>query len=184
VKTDRYTSLRAVIDETGVEAGTIEGIAVKYGVDVPRGARLFERVEPGAFAAQLVDPARVAVLWQHDTDSPIGRVTSLNDSDTELRFTAKISDHADIPDARKARAVLQEGLADEISVGFEWGKWQVRDDEAGTFTIVHTKARLRELSVVTFGALGREARVLTVAADDAVDLDVKAIRARLQSLNS
>jgi uncharacterized protein len=181
---DRFTTLRASIDDSS-ETGVISGVAIKYGVNVERGRRLFERVEPGAFRAQLVDPARVAILWQHDTDSPIGRVTALEDSTEALRFKAKISEHADIPEAKKALAVLREGLADEVSVGFEWGAWsEERDDEKGSLTIVHSKARLRELSVVTFGALGREARVLSVASDGPADLDLRAIRARLERLNA
>jgi hypothetical protein len=182
---ERFTTLRATLD-AGDEPGTIAGVAVRYGVDVPRGPRFAERVEAGAFAAQLVDPARVAILWQHDGDSPIGRASALVDSASELRFVGRISESADIPDARKALALLREGLIDEVSVGFEWGKWrEERDDETGVTTIVHTKSRLRELSVVTFGALGRDARVLSVASAGAGDdFDLKAIRARLASLTS
>jgi HK97 family phage prohead protease len=182
---DKWTSLRAALD-TSEEAtpGVISGIAVAYNVDVPRGPRLAERVAPGAFSAQVKAPNRVAVLWQHDTDSPIGRATKLTDSEEHLRFVAKISEHEDIPEARKALALLREGIVDEISVGFEWGTWtEQRDEASGRTTILHTKARLREFSVVTFGALGRDARVVSVAASGYV-IDPAAMRARLDALRS
>ena len=180
---DQFTSLAATVADVNEETGTIEGVAVRYNVDIPRGPGMFERVQPGAFTKQIADPARVSVLWQHDSDAPIGKVSALEDGAESLRFTAKISENADIPEARKALALLREGIIDEISVGFQWGSWVEERSDDGDLTIAHTKARLRELSVVTFGALGREARVLTVAAEvTAANLD--AYRARFGMLNS
>jgi HK97 family phage prohead protease len=185
---DRYTTLAAKVDSGDALKGIISGTAMKYGVNIPRGPRLFERVEPGTFKAQLSAPNRVTVLWQHDGDAPIGRATSLKDVGDELRFEALISQHADIPEARKALALLDEGVIDEVSVGFEWGTWhEERDDEAGTFTIVHTKARLREFSVVTFGALGQDATVKSVASAAgmiAAPINIDAYRARLAGLRA
>lgn len=179
---ERFTNLRAIIDTTD-DSGVITGIAATYNVPVERGFGLYEMLNPGVFRAQLKAPNRVAVLWQHNADSPIGRATALEDSNKELRFTAKISDHEDIPEARKALALLKEGVVDEVSVGFEWGTWEEQRTESD-LTIVHTKARLREFSVVTFGALGRDARVITVANDDHRAAQRAAMRARLASLNA
>jgi HK97 family phage prohead protease len=180
---ERYTELRATIAPTELK-GIITGQAVKYGIDIPRGPRLFERVEAGAFRAQLNAANRVSVLWQHDTDAPIGRATHLEDSDGGLQFKAKITQHADVPEARKALALLEEGVVDEISVGFDWGTWrEERDEETGAYTIVHTKARLREFSVVTFGALGRDATVKSVASHGQ-PISIEAYRARLARLNA
>jgi HK97 family phage prohead protease len=120
----------------------------------------------------------VAVLWQHDWEEPIGRATGFKDSPSQLEFTARISAHDDIPTARKALALLREGVVDEISVGFEWGTWHEEGTDDG-LTIVHTKARLREFSVVTFGALGRAARVQSVAAEG---IAVEVYRRRLAGL--
>jgi HK97 family phage prohead protease len=172
----------ATVDAVDEEAGTITGIAVRYGIEVPRGGRYFEVVQPGAFARQVADPARVSVLWQHDSDSPIGRASALDDNEERLAFVAKISQNADVPDARKALALLREGIVDEISVGFQWQKWSEQRTDDKT-TILHERARLREFSVVTFGALGREARVLTVAADQG-GLDVALYRAKFGALGS
>lgn len=178
---DRYTTLTAAVTEA--TPGTITGTAMTYGVDIPRGPGLFERVEAGAFKAQLAAPNRVLVLWGHDWDAPIGRATSLKDADGRLVFEAKVSDNPAIPDAAKTLALLREGIVDEVSVGFEWGTWhEERDADTGALTIVHTKGRLREFSVVPFGALGREATVKSVAS--AGRLNIEAYRARLAALRS
>ena len=181
-QSERHTELRATILATDAATGTIEGMAVKYGVKIPRGQRLSEEVGPGAFSAQVGAPNRVAVLWQHNSDDPIGRVSTFKDSAEELKFSAKISESADIPEARKALALLREGIVDEISVGFDWGTWELQESDEGT-NILHTKGRLRELSVVTFGALGRDARVVTVASESDKQ-EALAYRARLARLRA
>jgi HK97 family phage prohead protease len=56
---------------------------------------------------------------------------------------------------------MREGIIDELSVGFDWVKWEEQRTDDGLL-IVHRQARLREISVVTFGALGRNARAMTV----------------------
>lgn len=180
---ERYTEFRASV-ETALD-GIIKGTAMAYGTNIPRGPGMAERVEPGAFRAQMNAANRIPVLWQHDRDNPIGRATHLEDKDNALTFTAKILTNADVPDARKVLALLAEGVVDEISVGFEWGSWKEERGENGETTIVHEKARLRELSVVTFGALGRRARVHSVAAlDGAGSVNVAAYRERLARLRA
>lgn len=179
---EHTTTLRASIDKTNLAEGTIMGVAAQYGVPIERGFNIFEQIQAGAFKAQVGAPNRVMVLWQHDRDNPIGRALSLDDGTSELRFTAKISEHADVPEARKALALLREGIVDEVSVGFDWGTWTEKR-EGDKMTIMHTKARLREFSVVTFGALGRGARVVTVA-NEQLKSEALAYRARLARLNS
>jgi HK97 family phage prohead protease len=185
----RTTRLAAAVQaaETRGLDGIIKGTAIRYGKPVERMPGLFERVELGAFRAQLGAANRVLVLWNHNWDAPIGRATTLKDFDSELRFEAKVSTHEEIPEARKALALLDEQIIDEISVGFEWGTWhEERDSEAGTVTIVHTKARLREFSITPFGAMERDATVKSVASAEA---DAQAasralIRARLEGLRA
>ena len=179
----RYTALAARLDDVSTEAGTITGTAVRYGRRIERAPDLYEEVQAGAFRAQVGQPHRVAVLYQHQWEQPIGRVTALDDSDTELRFTARIIDHEDVPEARRALALLREGVIDEMSVGFSWRRWSDVVDGPARI-VLHTQATLRELSLVTFGALGRDARVLTVAADTGLVVDPQAVRARLHALDA
>lgn len=178
--TEGNSLLRATLTEAGPD-GTISGIAAAYDIPVQRGADLFELIRPGAFRGQLSAANRIPILWGHDHDSPIGRATRLSDSAERLTFTAKISENEDIPEARRALALLREGVVDELSVGFEWGTWS-RTEAGDRVTYEHTKARLREISVVTFGALGREARVVTVNSEQVAW--VAARRAALHALNS
>lgn len=180
--TTHSSVLTAKVDDADAKAGTITGVAARYGVPVKRATGLFEQLQPGMFKHQLNAANRVAVLWQHDWDSPIGRATQLVDSAEMLRFTAKITENTDVPEARKALALLREGIVDEISVGFDWVNWSEQRSGSDT-TILHTKGRLREFSVVTFGALGREARVVTVASDQAKQ-QAAAWRARLDRLRA
>lgn len=182
MKMEHRTTLTAKIDDANAEAGTITGIAARYSVPVKRAQGIYEQMQPGLFKNQVRAPNRVSVLWQHEEDSPIGRATELIDSEQNLRFVAKITESPDVPEARKALALMREGIIDEISVGFDWGEWSEQRDDAG-LTILHTKARLREFSVVTFGALGRDARVVTVASQKAQQ-DAAAWRARLERLRA
>jgi HK97 family phage prohead protease len=160
--TRRYTEL-AVPVSTSPE-GIITGTAARYDFKVQRAPRLFEGIRAGAFAAQVKAPNRVMVLWQHDRNEPIGRATSLKDVDGRLDFEARITSSPDVPTARKAMALLADEVIEEVSVGFDWGKWTVEEDEEGT-TYWHDRAVLREFSVVTFGAMGEEATVKSVASE-------------------
>lgn len=178
MQTDHFTRFRASVQET--ETGIITGVALPYDTDIERGFNLYERVQQGAFRSQLNAANRIMVLWQHDRDNPIGKATSLADVDGALHFSAKISQHEDIPEARKALALLREGVVEEISVGFKWEKWEEIVTEEKT-TILHKKAQLMELSVVTFGAVGHDARVLTVASRG---INVAAYRERLGRLQA
>lgn len=178
---DNFTTLRASITETG-KPGTITGTAVAYNVDIPRGMDLYERIAPGAFKAQMNAANRIPVLWQHNSESPIGRATKLTDSAEKLDFQALISSNPDVPAATNALALLREGIIDEMSIGFQWGTWHEERDNDKT-VIVHTKARLIEMSVVTAGALGEKAKVASVHSQGA-RLDIAAYRARLAKLNS
>lgn len=177
---EKFSTFRAQVTEA--KEGTITGIAVKYNVPVERGEGLFEKVMPGAFKAQVNAANRIPILWQHNREAPIGRVREFKDSPGKLDFQALISSNPDIPEATKALALLREDIIDEMSIGFDWGNWH-EEREDGKLTIVHTKARLREISVVTAGALGREARVISVHADGQ-GIDIALIRARLAKLTS
>lgn len=180
--TTRYTELTVPVETS--KDGIITGTAAKYDFRVQRAPRLFEGIRAGAFAAQVKAPNRVLVLWNHDRNEPIGRATSLADVDGRLDFEARITRHEDVPTARKALALLEDEVVEEISVGFDWGKWSVEEDaETGEVTYWHDRAVLREFSVVPFGAMGEEAKVKSVASENAL-LEAMAYRARLARLRA
>jgi HK97 family phage prohead protease len=140
-----------------------------------------ERYEAGAFAKAAKDPARVKVCLEHS--QIIGRVTSLAETPEGLTFEARISDSPAIPEALKARAMITGGLADELSVGFQClpggTDEEVRTD--GTMLWRHRRLRLREISLVGWGAMGRDAtltRARIVDWDEQAEEQARDVEAR------
>ena len=132
---------------SGDEPGTISGTAVKYNVDVERGYGLFMRLLPGCFADQVRHAARVKILWQHDTDEPIGKLSRLRDTSTELGFMGKIQESEFLPTANKALELLRTEVLDEVSIGFRIQKFTREiDEEKDVVTYVVSKGHLREVS--------------------------------------
>lgn len=185
-KLDLSQTLAAEV-ATGEDPGTITGTACRYGVPVDRGWGLWLELVAGCFTAAVRDPARVLVLWQHDVDEPIGRLRTLTDTGEALRFAGWITDSEDVPNGRRALSLLRDGIMDQVSVGFDILKYErVEDLEADTVTYRILKARLRELSTVTFGAFDDEATVEQVfsqqappAAAPSAAVDAARLRARM-----
>lgn len=157
---------------------TIRGTACLYNVPVPRGYGLFLELLPGCFAAQVRDPARVKVLWQHDSDEPIGRLSALADDAERLRFEGWITRSEDVPTGRKAASLLADGVVDEVSVGFVIQRYiRVVDEDADTVTYRVPRGQFDELSPVTFGAFGQDATVEEIAFQSAADPAVAGLAA-------
>ena len=153
----QFTQLMASV-VTSDESGTIQGQAVPYGVEIQDGYYR-QVIERGAFSRQVKDPARVKLLWQHDSSRPIGRATALADTADGLQVSGTILEQ--VPDGALALTMLREGVIDEMSIGFAWDKFTESSDKDGPL-ITHHKARLQEISLVTAGAAEREARVTSV----------------------
>lgn len=171
VATGRGTVWLATVKTADAEAGVFTGTAVTYDMPVVRGKdwdgfTLMEGVRAGAFAEQVKDPARVKILWQHDSGDPIGHVTGLADRPARLDFSAVLDIDPLVPNAGRARAQLKSGTLNELSIGFDWDKWSEEvDEDARTRTIWHSRGQLREVSVVTWGAQADGALTASVASD-------------------
>lgn len=158
-------SLAAAADgEDGGEDGAepdrlwINGPACKYDKPVDRGYGRWLELLPGCFADQVPYPQQVKVLWQHQDERILGRLEQLTDSETELRYRGWVTRHEDVAEAANAVALLSLGLLDEVSVGLRILKYTlVIDDEADTMTYRIEKGHLDEVSLVTWGAMGRDA---------------------------
>lgn len=152
----------------GVEVadGVITGQAVPFGKTVELGPDLFERFELGAFRRQLRDPARVKLCLEHG--QVIGKCESLEETEDGLRFTARISTRDGIPEARRARDLLEDELVDELSIGFSAvnGGTDVQRRDDGTTLVTHRRARLLEISLVPFGVYGRDATLRSRLLED------------------
>ena len=119
------------------------GIGVPYGETYDLGYGLYERFEAGA-----IDPADNAkIFWQHR--EVIGRVKSGKDTDAGHEIRAKISDTTL---GRDAWTLLEDGVVDKLSIGFVPVDYRTETDEDGNTTIIHTKVKTREFSLVNHPA--------------------------------
>jgi HK97 family phage prohead protease len=163
---ERHTRLTARFAASDTTPGTITGTAVPIGKPITQGGYYTHVIEPGAFAKQIADPARLKVLWSHDPTEPIGRVLALAETASAMTYEALIVDDPNVPTAQKVLGLIRAGIVDEVSVGFDWVKWREEPNSKGDgVTIVHERATLREISPVVWGAAGRGA-VIKTAADD------------------
>lgn len=137
---------------SGGDGRTVHGIVVPYG-QVARvsdgGPAYDEKFAPGAFARDIAaragDFSRVKLLFQHDSNNPIGRAVSLREDTAGLYGEFRITPEA----ARggEALSLLRDGVLDSFSVGFR----PLEHVREGNVT-VRTRAALREASLVTFPA--------------------------------
>lgn len=142
--------------------GVIEGYASAFGVVDSYN----EVVEPGAFTASLVDGRRkgrsVKMLWQHDAGQPIGVWDDIAEDAKGLYVKGRILKDASRL-AGEAYSLLKGGALDELSIGYRTVQTTPDDDRSGVLRLL--KLDLREVSLVTFGALGRAARITDVKAE-------------------
>lgn len=180
----RESLWRSSVAKADAETGVFTGRAVAYDTPVDRGKdwdgyTIREGVRPKAAAAQLADPARVKILWQHDPDDPIGHVTGFADAPAALDFEALLDIDPMVPSAQRARLQIQSGTLTDLSIGFRWDKWvEEVDEDAMTRTIWHERIQLIEVSVVTWGAQGAKARAKSVQNANGSLLTLQARRAR------
>lgn len=124
------------------------GIGVPYGEEIDLwGIR--ERFEPGSVELDS-DGVPSLILWQHDQHEPIGRITAGTDTDDGFEIEAALSATAR---GQEAATLLDDGVITRLSIGFVPQEWRVEtNDDTGTETIVHTKVRAMEFSLVSFPA--------------------------------
>jgi HK97 family phage prohead protease len=137
--------------------GSVEGYASLFGeIDQAR-----DMVMPGAFTRTLAlrGIRRVPMLFQHDPAEPIGIWQEIAEDWRGLRVRGRL-----IPDVVRARellALLREGAADGLSIGFKTVKAHV-DPKSRVRKL--TEIDLWEISIVTFPLLpGARVRALPEA---------------------
>ncbi|MFA4899947.1 MAG: HK97 family phage prohead protease [Brevundimonas sp.] len=139
--------------------GVIEGYASTFNVIDSYG----EMVAPGAFKASIAGLQKakrgLKMLWQHDSHQPIGIWDSLEEDAKGLRVAGRLLKDT-VAKAAEAYALIKEGALDELSIGYREVESAPHPDQRGV-TILK-KLDLREVSPVTFGALGQAARIDTV----------------------
>ena len=142
--------------------GVIEGYASTFNVIDSYG----EMVAPGAFKASIAGlkcaKRGLKMLWQHDSHQPIGIWDDLEEDAKGLRVVGRLLKDT-VAKAAEAYALIREGALDELSIGYRELESAPHPDQRGV-TILK-KLDLREVSPVTFGALGQAARIDTVKSD-------------------
>jgi HK97 family phage prohead protease len=119
--------------------GSFDGILAVYN-DVDLGG---DSILPGAFTKTLKDHGNeVPLLWQHDTEEPIGQLT-VTDSAEGLLVKGQLL--MELPMAQKAYLLLKAKIIKGLSIGYDAIK---KDVEGGVRKL--KEIRLWEGSVVTF----------------------------------
>lgn len=143
-------------------AGLFEGYASVFHVTDSVG----DKVLPGAFArslSQFKDDRRLPpLLWQHDTNQPIGAWREIFEDAHGLFVRGELF-VSDIARAREAFRLLKEDVVTGLSIGYRVRKSH-RDQKTGTRMI--SDIDLLEISMVTFpaNAMARVSRVKTLFA--------------------
>lgn len=135
--------LRAADDKPGLITGygSVFNVRDTYG----------DIVAPGAFAASLNEWAGKgrlpAMLWQHDSDVPVGRWTEIAEDARGLRCTGELL--LSVPAGAEAYEHLKAGTIGGLSIGFRTVERTWNDDtDTRTLNVVD----LWEVSLVTFPA--------------------------------
>lgn len=156
---------------------TIEGYAAYFGNIDSYG----DIIENGAFSKTLKENAgRVKVLWQHDTNEPIGKPVAMEQDSKGLYIKAKIS----MTDTgRKAMELMRDGVIDEMSIGYDI----IKDEYKGKNRMLK-ELRLWEFSPVTFAANEKakitSAKSLSELLYDIKHADIGEIKNAIERLNS
>jgi HK97 family phage prohead protease len=86
------------------------------------------------------------VLWSHQKDRVIGKVTGQRDTPTGLDVTIRLADPDRVPDAAMVQSLLRDDMIPGCSVGFAEGR--SRPDPGIRGAVQMIRAKLRELSLV------------------------------------
>lgn len=130
------------------ETGFFEGYAAVFDVT----DSVNDKIIPGAFK-QSLDASRIEgrlppLLWQHDTNQPIGAWREMFEDDHGLYVRGELFVN-DIARAKEAYKLLKENVVTGLSIGYR-AKESRRDAKTGTRIL--STVDLLEVSVVTFPA--------------------------------
>ena len=140
---------------------TIEGYAAYFGNVDSYG----DIIEQGAFTKTIKENNnRVKVLWQHNTNEPIGKPIQMEQDSKGLYIKAKIS-MTDV--GRKAMELMRDGVIDEMSIGYDI----IKDEFKGKNRMLK-ELRLWEFSPVTFAA-NEKARITSAKNFNDLLYDIK-----------
>lgn len=173
----------ATVEALNVDERLVELLAVPYGVETRLAPHLVESFAPKAFAAAGKDAARVKLWDRHSTEggNPVGWAEVVEDRAEGVYIRARVS-HTGAGD--DLLTLARDGVLDEASVEFQPIAEDMRVTRRGEDTLVmHRRARLLGVALVTHGAYGRGATVLSVRDEASVKAREEAL-ARLRCLTA
>lgn len=104
-------------------------------------------VEPGAFVESLKSNGMPAMLWQHNTDTPIGVYSQASEDSKGLYLKGEIN--LKVQAGLEAYELIKQGAVKGLSIGFITEADEI-DRNSGVRRL--KKVRLMEVSLVTFPA--------------------------------
>jgi len=143
------------------ETGVFEGYASVFNVV----DNVQDKIAPGAFKESLSAHSKSSrlppLLWQHNTDVPIGAWREMREDSHGLYVKGHLFVH-DIAQSREAYKLLKENVVTGLSIGYRTRESH-REKKSGVRVL--TKLDLMEVSLVTFPA-NELARVSSVKSHD------------------
>lgn len=135
------------------ESRTISGYAAIFGNKDKAGDILIK----GCFSKSIQDRGpesaandKIIMLWMHNMNEPIGRITVLNEDDKGLYFEAIIDD---VPRGNQAIKQLESGTLNQFSIGYQY-VWENCEYDAEKDAFIVKEVKLHEISVVSIGCNG------------------------------
>lgn len=143
--------IKATGDDGVIEGyGSVFGVKDNYDDVIAKGAFM------DSLKAHKAAGTMPAMLWQHDSDKPIGVWTEMVEDEKGLRIKGQLA--METVKGKEAHALLKMGALNGLSIGFMSKQWAYdRDTEVRTLTEID----LWEVSLVTFPA-NEKARVTNV----------------------
>jgi HK97 family phage prohead protease len=145
-----YKSINQKAVEVNQQSRTVSGMLAAFG-NIDEGRDMLIR---GCFAKSIAEHGpgsnsdrKIAFLWQHESDDPIGRFTKLEETDEGLYFEAEIDE---VPSGDRALKQYASGTLNQHSIGFNYVWDKIEYNNEGDFFLVK-EVKLYEGSVVSFG---------------------------------
>jgi HK97 family phage prohead protease len=98
---------------------------------------------------QSATSRKIAFLWQHDMENPLGRFTILREDDYGLYFEAEMDKGIEICD--RALIQLKSGTLNQFSIGYQY-IWDQCEWDVNSEALIVKEINLFEGSIVTMGA--------------------------------
>lgn len=139
-----YRSFDCQLETRADGEGIIEGYASVFGnVDSYNSI-----IQPGAFTDTLQKGLnKIKVLWNHDSDEPIGKLITAYEDSKGLFVRYRLS--LLVQKAQDIYNLIRDGVIDSMSFGFNIDDYEVQDG-----ILLIKKVNLWEVSPVTFAANG------------------------------